>query len=77
MTTIRAQLIGDNAVLARSALERLVELARKNESIDLQLSEDDLPTLGMMRLAECGGSFGFWNERGEDIYSLQDGDPVS
>ena len=38
--------------------------------------EDDVPTLGIMRLMEQGDAFDFWKEEGEDIYSAADGDPV-
>jgi hypothetical protein len=76
MTTIHAQLIGSQAVLTRDELDRLLELARRTESIDLQVQEEDLPTLGMMRLAEQGGAFDFWKEEGEDIYTIEDGEPV-
>ena len=76
MATIHAQLIGDQALLPRSELERLVELARQSEAIDLELQEDDVPTRAIMRLAEQGGAFDFWKEEGENIYSAQDGEPV-
>jgi tetratricopeptide (TPR) repeat protein len=76
MTTIHAQLIGGQAVLPRGELDRLLELARRSETVDLQLLEDDLPTLGVMRLAEQGGAFDFWREEGEDIYTIQDGEPL-
>jgi hypothetical protein len=76
MTTIHARLIGDHALLPRSDLERLVELARQSENIDLELHDDDVPTRAMMRLAEQGGAFDFWKEDGENIYSAQDGEPV-
>ena len=76
MTTIHAQLIGDKALLPRNELERLLELARRSEAVDLQLQQDDLPTLGMMRLAEQGGAFEFWLDKGEDIYSMNDGEPL-
>jgi hypothetical protein len=76
MTTIHAQLIGAKALLPRDDLDRLLELARRSEAIDLQVQEDDLPTLGMMRLAEQGGAFDFWQEEGEDIYTIDDGEPV-
>ena len=39
-------------------------------------AEEDLPTIDMMRLAEQGGAFDFWTEEGEDIYTLEDGEPV-
>ena len=76
MTTIHAQIIGAKALLPRDDLERLLELARRSEASDLQVQEDDLPSLGMMRLAEQGGAFDFWREKGEDIYTLEDGEPV-
>jgi hypothetical protein len=74
--TIHAQLIGDKAFLPRSDFERLVELAQRSEDIDVQVQEEDVPTLGIMRLAEQGGAFDFWEEEGEDIYSAEDGKPV-
>jgi hypothetical protein len=76
MATIHAQLIGDHALLPRRELERLVELARQTEAIDLELHEDDVPTRAMMRLAEQGGAFDFWKQEGENIYSAQDGERV-
>lgn len=76
MTTIHVQRIGDKALLPQSEFERLVDLARQYEEIAVQMHEDDVPTLGMMRLAEQGGAFDFWREAGEDIYSAEDGEPV-
>jgi hypothetical protein len=76
MTTIHAQLIGDKALLSRRELERLVELARQSGEIDVHLQEDDVPTIGIMRLAEQGGAFDFWHEDGEEIYSAEDGEPI-
>jgi hypothetical protein len=76
MTTIQAQLIGDDALVPRSDLERLLEIARRSEPVDLKWSHDDLATTDIMRLAERGGSFEFWNDAGEDIYSVDDGEPV-
>lgn len=76
MTTIHVQRIGDKVLLLHDKLEELVRLARQSQKIDLQLHEDDISALGLMKLAEQSGSFDFWKEKGEDIYSLQDGDPV-
>jgi hypothetical protein len=76
MTTIHVQCIGDKARLPQSELERLVELAQQYEEITVQTQEDDVPTLGIMRLAEQSGAFDFWQEEGEDIYSIEDGEPV-
>ena len=70
MTTIHVQCIGDKALLPQSEFERLVELAQRYEEITVQMQEDDVPTLGIMRLAEQSGAFDFWQEEGEDIYSF-------
>lgn len=76
MTTIHVQCIGDKALLPQSEFERLVELAQRHEEVTVQMEEDDVPTLLIMRLAEQGGAFEFWREEGENIYSLEDGEPV-
>ncbi|MFH1116882.1 MAG: hypothetical protein V1792_23445 [Pseudomonadota bacterium] len=76
MTTIHVQHVGDQALLPRSEFERLLELARQCGEIVIRPSEDDVPTPGIMRLAEAGGAFDFWGEAGEDIYSPEDGEPV-
>jgi hypothetical protein len=76
MTTIHVQRIGPNALLAQGELERLVELARRSEEIELKICEDDVCTLGLMRLVEQSGAFDFWKQDGEDIYSAQNGEPV-
>ena len=76
MATIHVQCIGDKALLFQSDLERLVELAQRSEVITVLRQEDDVPTLGIMRLMEQGGAFDFWKEEGEDIYSAVDGEPV-
>jgi hypothetical protein len=70
MTTMHVQCIGDKALLPQSEFERLVELAQRYEEITVQIQEDDVPTLGIMRLAEQSGAFDFWQEEGEDIYSF-------
>ena len=46
MTTVHAQFVGDKAVIPRAEFERLVQLARSSENIELQLHEDDVPILG-------------------------------
>jgi hypothetical protein len=76
MTTIHVQCIGDKALLPQSELEQLIELAQRSEVITVQRQEEDVPTLGIMRLIEQGGAFDFWKEDGEDIYSAEDGKPV-
>jgi hypothetical protein len=76
MTIIHAQLFDEGAVLPRDEFERLVELARKSEEVEVHLQEDDAPTQSIMRLAEQGGAFDFWRDEGEDIYSAEDGEPL-
>jgi len=71
MTVVHAQLVGEQAVLPRSEFERLMELARRSEPIDLRLEEEDVPTIGIMRLAEQGGAFD-WLANKEDLYSVDD-----
>lgn len=69
MTTIHAHLIGDQAIVPRQDLERLLELARRSEPVELYCGEEEVSTLAVMRLAEEGGAFDFWREEGEDIYT--------
>lgn len=76
MTIIHVQRIGDKALLPQGDFDRLVELARRYEEIELQIHEDDVPTLGIMHLMEQGGAFDFWREEGEAIYAAEDGEPV-
>ena len=38
--------------------------------------EDDLSSDDWTRLVLKGGSFDFWLDEGEDIYTLEDGEPV-
>ena len=76
MTTIHVQRIGDKVLLPQSELEQLVELARLHQGIAVEVEEDDVPTMAIMRLAEQGGAFDFWQEAGEDIYTQSDGESL-
>jgi hypothetical protein len=76
MTVIHAQLIGDKAIIARGELDQLLELARRSGQVEVALDEEETPTWAIMRLAEQGGAFDFWQEEGEDIYSVTDGEPL-
>jgi hypothetical protein len=76
VATIHAQLVGDKALLSRAELEQLLELARRAEPVEVLLEDEDWPTAGVMRLAEEGGAFSFWQDPGEDVYTLADGEPV-
>ena len=76
MTTIHVQRIGDQTLLPQSEFEQLVELARQREEIAVEVQNEDMPTLAVMRLAEQGGAFDFWMDQGEDVYFAHDGEPV-
>ena len=69
MTTVYAKIIGDEAVVPKSEFDRLVEIARRSEEIDLQT--DDIPAAGIMHLAQSGGSFDHVAED-SDVYSVED-----
>jgi hypothetical protein len=76
MTTVRALAIGNQALLARAELERLIELAGRSEPVQLEIEEEDLPTVGLAWLADRGGAFDFWQDEDEAIYTIEDGEPV-
>ena len=76
MTIIQAQIVGDRALLPRDEFNRLVEIARRCEEIELHILEGSSSAEDMTRLAEQAGAFDFWNVPGEKVYSLTDGDPV-
>jgi len=71
MTTIHVQWLGDKAIVPRQELVRVVELACRTEEIDLQTSEEEGLTLGLVCLAHQGGAFN-WLAEEEDLYSLDD-----
>ena len=48
--------MGDKALVPRSELERLIELAERSEPVELHVEEDE-PTLALARMAEEGGAF--------------------
>jgi hypothetical protein len=75
MTTVRAELTEERAVIARDDFERLVELARRTEPVEV-LPDQERGEPDMARLAQEGGAFNFWKEVGEDIYSPQDGEAI-
>ena len=76
MTKIHVQHVGDKALISQDEFEYLIEIAKRYEEVSVQIHEDDVPTLGLMRLMEQGGSFDFWLEAGEEIYCAEDGKPV-
>lgn len=76
MTVIHAQVIGDQVLLPLPEWERIIEIAQRSEKIAIQPPEDDPSSSAWMKFIEMGGAFDFWKEPGEDIYSLEDGEPV-
>jgi hypothetical protein len=70
MATVHAQVIGEQVLVPRGQLERLVELARQVEAIEVRTEEDDLPAVGLMLLAQQGGAFDWLAE--EELYSVAD-----
>lgn len=76
MTIIHAQWIGDQAIVTKQDFDRLLELARKTEPVVVESTDQYLTTQNVMRLAESGGAFDFWNAPEEDVYFPQDGEPT-
>ena len=76
MTIIHAQWLDGQAVVPQQDFERLLELARRCEPVDVHATDGDLSTQAMMRLAETAGAFDFWNAPAEDVYSVEDGEPL-
>ncbi len=76
MATIQVQTIGERAVLPRTDLEKLIELAQRSEPLDIEFAADDLSSAEWTQFILASGSFDFWKEAGEDIYTLEDGEPI-
>lgn len=77
MTTIHLQKVGDQALLPICDLEQLLHLARKSDAVLVEQTDLQPSTRDFMLLADKGGSFDFWNESGEDIYSGNEGEPLA
>jgi len=71
MTTLHPQIVGDKALVPREEFERVLKLARQTESIEVDVSEDDIPTIGITRRAERGGALG-WLADESDLYTVND-----
>jgi len=76
MTIVHAEMIGDKMLVSREELEHLVDLAKRSEPVDLQIVSGEISTAELMQLMEKGGSFDFWADQAEDIYSVTDGEPI-
>ncbi|MBI3013683.1 MAG: hypothetical protein HYY65_01155 [Candidatus Tectomicrobia bacterium] len=73
MVKVHAQQVGpEKALVDREELQHLIDVARKVEEVELIELQDDLPTEGLMRLVQEGGSFEFLEDSREDIYTLSD-----
>ncbi len=73
MVKVHTQQVGtEKALVDRKELQRLVEVARQVEEVEVIEVQDDLPVEGLMRLVQDGGSFDFLADPREDIYSLED-----
>ena len=77
MTTIHLQKVGDQALVPICDLERLLHLARKSDAVQVEQTDLQPSTRDLMLMAENGGSFDFWSESGEDIYSGNEGEPLA
>lgn len=71
MTRVHAKLIGKEALLPWIELNQLLRLARQIEEVELKVYQDDIPTQGIMQLAERGGAFD-WLADEEDLYTVDD-----
>jgi len=71
MTTIDAQVVGDQVVLPRGDWDQLISPVRNLEQVQIQSSEDDLPALGLTILAQEGRAFD-WLKDDDDLCSLDD-----
>lgn len=75
MATVHAELKGDKAVLTRKEFERLLELARRSEPVEVQPVNGEREA-AFARLAVEGGAFDFWKDAEEEVYSSRDGEAV-
>ena len=77
MTTIHAQAVGEQIILSKEHWERLLGVAQRTEPISVEYTEDELMRFcKATRLSAFGSAFDFWFDEGEDIYTLEDGEPV-
>ncbi len=67
MTTIHVEEVGNRALIDRAELNKLLELARRTEDIQLEISDDEITTRDLMRLADAGGAFD-WLRDEPDLY---------
>ena len=66
------KLDGQHLVIAESELRSLIEVARQVGPVEVEETVDDLPTEGLMRLAESSSALDFLLDEREAIYSVDD-----
>jgi hypothetical protein len=54
--------------------DKLLQRPRRSRPIDY--SDSDITTLETLRALQNAGALDFWNHPDEDVYSLEDGEPV-
>ncbi len=73
MVKLHTQQIGaEKTLVDRAEFQRLVDVARRVEKVELIEIQDDLPTEALVRLVEEAGSFRFLDNPPEDVYTLND-----
>lgn len=73
---VHAQILGSNVLLPRRDWDRLLGLARRSDEVEVRIDSGDVSTASLMKLVEEGGAFDFWHDDREDVYTLEDGEPV-
>ena len=56
--------------------EKLPVMGPKKVKVIVLVEDDNLEEEDFLRAAQAGGSFDFWNNAGEDIYTIKDGKAV-
>jgi hypothetical protein len=73
MVKVHAQQAGpEKALVDRTELQQLIDVARQVEEVELIEVQNDLPAEGLMRLAQEGGSFSSLADPREEVYTLND-----
>ena len=71
MTTIHVTEVGNRAWIDRDELNKLIELAKCGDDVNLEITGDEVTTQDLMRLADAGGAFD-WLRDEPDLYSEAD-----
>lgn len=71
VTIVHAQVTDREAVLPRKDFDRLLQMARLAGEVEVRTERDEIPTHGVMVVAEQGGAFD-WLADEEDLYTVSD-----